>query len=156
MAKNPRPAVFFGFDPGRSGAVAVSLGKSITTQPMKCGQLPYEVHTWADTTAFAFIVIERSTSKTPMFRAHRANAKDLEGAMRGLFARRNKIIFVDPRTWQSDLGVHHPDKPHQKRAQGSYVAYSIEHLGGLASHSQDEHAARCILHWAIKTGAWGC
>ena len=153
MSKNPRPAVFFGFDPGRSGAVAVSLGKSITTQPMKCGQLPYEVHTWADTTAFAFIVIERSTSRTPMFRAHRANAKDLEGAMRGLFARRNKIIFVDPNKWQGDLGVCNPDTDRPGRV--SYVAYSIQHLGGLPAHSQDEHAARCILHWAIKTGAWG-
>ena len=148
-----RPAVYFGFDPGRSGAVAVSTGSSITTQPMKCGQLTHEVHTWADSLSFAFVVIERSGSRTPMFRTHRANARDLEGAMRGLFARRNKIVFVDPRTWQRDLGVCHPDK--LKAGRIPYDQYSVDHLGGHPGHTQDEHAARCILHWAMKMGAWG-
>lgn len=150
--KPKRSSVFIGIDPGKDGGVAISTnGQTIVTMPTKNGQVPYEIEAHADAGCFAFIVVERSHCKLPRFRSHRSDANEIASAVKALFSRRNRLVFVDPQTWQGWLGVTGPKNPKGL----NYRGYSLEFLGGHPSDTENEHAARCILHWALKVWPWG-
>ena len=147
----PKPStVYIAVDPGAKGGIAIRDGSSVVTMPFEDGQIPAEVHAHADAGRFAFIVVERSQATIPRFRAHRADAKKAGEAIRKMFPRRNRLVFVDPNHWQGSLGV-----VGAKNTKGfSYSEYSRRLLGGHKDHTENEHAARCILHWAEKVGVW--
>jgi hypothetical protein len=58
---------------------------------------------------------------------------------------------VDPGHWQGSLGVVGAKNPKGE----SYSDYAVSKLGAHPKATEDEKAARCILHWAEATNAWG-
>jgi len=148
----PKPsAVYIAGDPGRKGGIAIRDGSSVVSMPFNNGQIPEEVKVHADAGRVAYIVVERSQATIPRFRAHRADAKKAGEAIRKMFPRRNKLVYVDPGHWQGCLGVVGAKNPKGE----SYSDYAVSKLGAHPKATEDEKAARCILHWAESTNAWG-
>lgn len=148
-------------DPGKEGAVAVLVKNCMVTYRIHNKQLPedllFELRTLKDAKFKARIAIERQGGYGRRFAAHNADAKALDAALRqpDLFKGHRRTEFIKPKTWQDTLGVCKPENADKKGNAGRmlYTDYSIRYLGGMPSDTEDEHAARCILHYAL-TGVW--
>ncbi len=154
MKKEKPPSLFLAIDPGATcgfgwklrsdpeiyhGSVALA---AIGDRLERIGTLGTGYrHSFMNIVAF----IERSTTKKPWYRAHRADANKCADAIKKLWPRRNKIYFIDPRTWQKGMLKNAPGL--NTKQQSLFVASLI-----LKTEITDTDAADavCILEFGMK------
>ncbi len=166
-----KPTVYIAVDPGAKGGIAIRDRSSVVTIPFANLQLPqevvspprkakahddvelpYEVEAHGDAERRANVAIEKSRSKSREFACTNYAANLVAGAIKSHFKRGHcKVVFVDPRDWQKFCNVvgsgNEKGRP--------YTDFAEVELGVNPAASEHEKAARCILHWAESTNAWG-
>lgn len=155
--------VYIGADPGKEGAVALLVKNCMVTYRIHNKQLPDdlldELRVLKDAKFKARIAIERQGKAPARFASHNADANALNKALRTrelFWGNPHRTHFVKAQVWQDALGVCKPANAHKKKNAGRmlYDYYSIKYLDGMPSDTEDEHAARCILHYSLTAGVW--
>ncbi len=148
----PKPStVSIAVDIGKDGGIAIRDGSSVVTMPFTNLQLPYEIEAHGDAERRANVAIEKSRSKSREFACTNYAANLVAGAIKSHFKRGHcKVVFVDPRDWQKFCNVVGSGNDKGR----PYTDFAEVELGVNPAASEHEKAARCILHWAEKVGAW--
>lgn len=155
MAKAKKFDYIVGIDPGQTSGVArfylpvhtYSRAQHLPITDASRYLLDYFGYPSQDRILF---VIERSTSRTPQFAAHRAYATSWADAVKKACPRRNKIVFVSPNVWQgkaNGLCVCHPDKP--KPGYEPYTEFA-DRVTGIKGLTEDEAAAVCLVEYGRR------
>lgn len=145
-----RPVLCVAVDPGRSSGIAMAtqcgddwittVDGGMSPPSRGCDYAPLVEASKLGYRVMA--IIERSTVNHARFAAHRADANKWAGYLKVMFPRRNKIEFVDPRTWQRQLLG---DPKNRILTYEQYAERFLDHSG-----TSDEAAALCLMEYARK------
>jgi len=153
--QKPETTLLLAVDPGATCGYAWKIAginnESGTSELVRIGgfleNLKLMAQSYGATRVIA--IVERSTTKSPRYRAHAADANKVIDAIKRTWPRRNTIHTVDPRTWQPAMLKGAPGA--DTKAQSIYRA-RLDGYQGDDHNEADARNLRTYLETTILRG----